>query len=240
VNHKFFKNILNFALFFKLFQNILLREENSLEKSTRTALKDARQTVYVNGRWILSNDHVIYRLVRSVLPSDGDYMSYYRISQQKDDKMKDDSQQFGEDFERQFSNQSSQKNNNLTTSSSFFSPLSYNQNNNINNFQALINSKSIDRRTILSGLSYTVQFANLIAFYLNILLPYNIPHSKFCTQSLTDDQFQNAVAKLNTNIVYLSINQHIPVTNLLPKHTLENMNHFLTYFREMRVKLREK
>ena len=57
---------------------------------------------------------------------------------------------------------------------------------------------------------------------------------------MTDNQFQNSVAKLNTNIVYLSIHQNIQVTNLLPKHTLENLYHFLTYFKEMKIKLREK
>lgn len=64
--------------------------------------------------------------------------------------------------------------------------------------------------------------------------------SKFCTHILKDNQFQNAVAKLNTNIVFLSIQQNIQVTNLLPKHTLENLFHFLTNFKEMRIKLREK
>ncbi len=210
----------------------------------------------MNGRWILSNDHVIYRLVRSILPSDGDYLTYFKDSQQKDDRLKDETHQL-DDLDRHYLNQSyyNGRNNSLTTSTTI--PGSFG-----GTISALA-SKSIDRRTILSGLTYTVQFVNLIAFYLNILLPYNLPHryflnfsylqsytdrvsiifyyfSKFCTQSLTDDQFQNAVAKLNTNIVYLSINQHIPVTNLLPKHTLENLNHFLTYFKEMRVKLREK
>ena len=64
--------------------------------------------------------------------------------------------------------------------------------------------------------------------------------SKFYNQPLKEEAFQNAVAKLNTNIVYLSIHQHIPVTNLLPKHTLENLYYFLTHFKELRVKLREK
>ena len=181
-------------------------------------------------------------------------MSYFKDSKQKDDKLKDEVHQF-DDLDRQYLNQSyyNTRNNPLTTSLIPLSP---------SGSASSISSKQIDRRTILSGLTYTVQFVNLISFYLNILLPYNLPHryllaslsfysrfdkfktflifSKFCTQSLTDDQFQNAVAKLNTNIIYLSINQHIPVTNLLPKHTLENLNHFLTYFREMRVKLREK
>ena len=43
--------------------------DDVLQKSTRIALKDARQTVYVNGRWILANDQIVYRIVRSVLPA---------------------------------------------------------------------------------------------------------------------------------------------------------------------------
>ncbi len=194
-------------------------------------MKDARQTVYVNGRWLTSNDQVIYRIVRSILPTDGDYVAFFKDSFQKNDKLKDESHQL-DDIERQFfQNQSNNSNNNkniLWASST--SPLSSNINYN----------NKLDRTSILSGLTYTVQFVNLIAFYLNILLPYNLSHSKFYAQSLTDNQFQNAVAKLNTNIVYLSINQHIPVNNILPKHTLENLHHFLVNFKEIKIKLRDK
>ncbi len=181
----------------------------------------------MNGRWLTSNDQVIYRIVRSVLPTDGDYVTLFKDSFQKNDKLKDESHQL-DDIERQFF-QSNQSNNNKNILwASFTSSLSTNYNN------------KLDRTTILSGLTYTVQFVNLIAFYLNILLPYNLSHSKFYAQSLTDNQFQNAVAKLNTNIVYLSVNQHIPVNNLLPKHTLENLHHFLINFKEMKIKLRDK
>lgn len=206
-------------------------DEDILQKSTRTALKDARQTVYVNGRWIWANDHVLYRIVRSILPSDGDYLSYLKDSQQKDDKLKDDSNQLDE-LERQFQNQSSLNNRH--------SLLSNSQSSNSATGSSSVLPTNTNRHAIISGLTYTVQFVNLIAFYLNIVLPYNLPHSKFCTHILKDNQFQNAVAKLNTNIVFLSIQQNIQVTNLLPKHTLENLYHFLTNFKEMRIKLREK
>ena len=33
-----------------------------------------------------------------------------------------------------------------------------------------------DHNEIQSALTYTTQFINLIAFYLNIVLPYNLPH----------------------------------------------------------------
>lgn len=237
------------------------KDEDMLQKSTRTALKDARQTVYVNGRWILANDHVIYRIVRSTLPTDGDYMPYYKELQLGGPKSgaggsADDEKLMTNDDHIHFMSAGAISRG--QPSSPLTLPASIPANINTNNALTI---GSIDRRSILAGLTFTVQFVNLIAFYLNIVLPYNIPHkwewfnwgrftgcgflndsnlSKFSTQSLSDDQFQNAVAKLNTNIVYLSINQHIPVTNLLPKHTLENLHHFLTYFREMRVKVREK
>jgi chitinase len=135
-----------------------------LQKSTRTALKDARQTVYVNGRWILANDHVIYRILRSTLPTDGDYLAYFKDFQQKEGKLKDESHQL-DDIDRQFQNQTANVNNinnsALWTSSSTM-PVS--------------SSQLMDKQTILSGLTYTVQFVNLIAFYLGIILPYNLPH----------------------------------------------------------------
>ena len=137
------------------------RDEDILQKSTRTALKDARQTVYVNGRWILANDHVTYRILRSTLPTDGDYLAYFKDFQQKDGKLKDESHQL-DDIDRQFQNQTANANisNSLLWSSSSaipsssFSPMS------------TASNQLMDKQTILSGLTYTVQFVNLIAFYL--------------------------------------------------------------------------
>ena len=142
-----------------------------MQKSTRTALKDARQTVYVNGRWIWANDHVLYRIVlRSVLPSDGDYLSYFKDSNKKDDKLKDESHQF-DDFDRHLKNQLNQSKRNNPLWASTLNPST------IGSSSILVNQKySIDKHAILSSLTYTVQFVNLIAFYLNIVLPYNLHH----------------------------------------------------------------
>lgn len=136
-----------------------------LQKSTRTALKDARQTVYVNGRWILANDHVIYRIIRSTLPTDGDYLLYFKGSQQNDDKLKDETNQL--DYLNHHNNHKIRSSSTASSTSSI-SSLSNSQINHAN--------RSIDRHTILSGLTYIVQFVNLIAFYLNIVLPYNLSH----------------------------------------------------------------
>lgn len=197
-----------------------LREEDITQKSTLTALKDARQTVYVNGRWIFANDHVVYRIINSTLPTDGDYICFMKEWLKNENRQKEFET---EDIEARNLNPrhgiSSITTNNTTTSFTL---------------------DSSNRANFLSGLTHTVQFVNLIAFYFNILLPYNLPHSKFCNQALTIDQFQNAIAKLNTNIVYMCIHQHIPISNLLPKQTLENLHHFLDYFQKMRIKLRDK
>lgn len=187
------------------------------QKSTLTALKDARQTVYVNGRWIFANDHVIYQIINSTLPTDGDYICFMKEWNNSE-----------KDFETE----------NIEPIISY--PRLGVSSTNMNSPTANSALESSNRANFLSGLTHTVQFVNLIAFYLNILLPYNLPHNKFCNQSLTIDQFQNAIAKLNTNILFLCIQQHIPISNLLPKQTLENIHHFLDYFQKMRIKLREK
>ena len=185
--------------------SLINREDDSLQKSTRTALKDARQTVYVNGRWILANDHIHYRIIKSILPSDGDYLSYFKDGQSKDDKSKDDSFQL-DDIERhyQMSQQAANVRNNsfsieinsAGSSVNHPSSSSSNANNTTNNnssssstdldpklaasnLSSMISSmpnRLFNRYSILSGLSFTVQLVNLIAFYLNIVLPYNIPH----------------------------------------------------------------
>ena len=67
-------------------------------------------------------------------------------------------------------------------------------------------------------------------------------NSKFCSQSLKNDekQFTNTVAKLNVNIIYLCLFKHVPLTNVLLKHTLENIFYFVDHFVKMESRLREK
>ncbi|RNA03909.1 Beclin 1-associated autophagy-related key regulator [Brachionus plicatilis] len=196
------------------------KEEDMTQKSTLTALKDALQTVYVNGRWIFANDHVIYRIINSTLPTDGEYISSMKEWLKNEDRHKE--------YETE----------DMETRNSY--PRLGASSIAINSSTSGPTLDSSNRPTIISGLTHTVQFVNLIAFYFNILLPYNLPHSKFCNQSMTIDQFQNAIAKLNTNIVYMCIHQHVPISNLLPKQTLENLYYFMNYFQNLAIKLREK
>ena len=66
--------------------------------------------------------------------------------------------------------------------------------------------------------------------------------SKFCSQTLKDNekQFTNIVAKLNVNIIYLCLFKHVPLYNVQPKQTLENIYYFADHFVKMESKLREK
>ena len=216
---------------------LVTRTDDDMEKSTRIALKDARQTVYVNGRWILANDQVVYRVVRSVLPSDGDYMSHLIGALQKDEKrggaggsgagasgtgggvsgggsasggggggnggggsrragsVDDDDAHQLDDIERQSqllqaANKSKREliwatttiNTNVSThlaaSAVFGGVAGGGGGGGVKGTVANMTpvNRLVDRYMILSGLTYTIQFVNLIAFYLNILLPYNLPH----------------------------------------------------------------
>lgn len=164
------------------------KDEDMLQKSTRTALKDARQTVYVNGRWILANDHVIYRIVRTTLPTDGDYMPYFKELQLGGPKsgvpgIAGDDEKLMPNDDHFLVNASvgvagstpgsrAHQSSPLTTSVAAMLSASTIS----SSFAGLGAPRSSDRRSILAGLTFSVQFVNLIAFYLNIVLPYNIPH----------------------------------------------------------------
>ena len=115
---------------------------------------------------------MIYRILRSLLPTDGDYLTFFKDFQQKEGKLKDESHQL-DDIDRQYQNQSS--NNNINNSSLWTSstiPSTFGA-------MSTPSNQLVDRQTISSGLTYTVQFVNLIAFYLGIVLPYNLPHKYF-------------------------------------------------------------
>ena len=59
-----------------MFQLKNRNEDENLIKSTFTALKEARETIYINGRWIWANDQFLYTIVKSRLHSNEDYSSF--------------------------------------------------------------------------------------------------------------------------------------------------------------------
>jgi len=170
-------------------------EEDNLQKSTFNVLTDARMTMFINGRWIKAKDPIYYEIVKSKLPSNGDYSAYY-----KDPELDEAKKTLPEQQQLPWLDMNAPR----------------------------------SRNEIQAALTYTTQFVNLIAFILDATLPYNLPHNKWSSQSLNEKQFQNAVAKLNVNIIYLCLHQSIPILNQLPRNTLENLNYFLTYIQKIK------
>jgi hypothetical protein len=96
------------------------------------------------------------------MPSDGEYLSYFKDQLQKDDRLMGDAGQLEEiEAVTRRGSVSGYHNQALLAT---------------NAITASFANRPVDKFSILSGLTHTVQFVNLIAFYLNILLPYNIPH----------------------------------------------------------------
>ncbi|XP_058116492.1 beclin 1-associated autophagy-related key regulator [Anopheles ziemanni] len=77
--------------------------------------------------------------------------------------------------------------------------------------------------TIAAALTYTTQLVHLIAFYLDVLLPFRVAYSDFCTTALPEAQFTRKVARLNADIVHLCHTQGCRLNDMNPTHTLENV-----------------
>ena len=79
----------------------------------------------------------------------------------------------------------------------------------------------------MAALTYTTQLVLLLAYYLDIKLPYKVAYSDFCAANLTDGQFSRKVARLNANIMFLCYTQKCKLTMLNPSRTLGNIYHLL-------------
>uniref|UniRef100_A0AAG5DKI6 Beclin 1-associated autophagy-related key regulator n=1 Tax=Anopheles atroparvus TaxID=41427 RepID=A0AAG5DKI6_ANOAO len=77
--------------------------------------------------------------------------------------------------------------------------------------------------TIAAALTYTTQLVHLIAFYLDVLLPFRVAYSDFCTTALPEAQFTRKVARLNADIVHLCHTQGCRLNDMNPTHTLANV-----------------
>lgn len=82
---------------------------------------------------------------------------------------------------------------------------------------------------ISAALCYTTQLVNLLAFYLDILLPNRLSYVDFCSTDISDQKFYKKISKLNTNILYLCFSQGVDTSLLNPKHTLCNLLHLVNY-----------
>ncbi|EEB19373.1 conserved hypothetical protein [Pediculus humanus corporis] len=82
---------------------------------------------------------------------------------------------------------------------------------------------------ISAALCYTAQLVNLLAFYLDVLLPNRLTYSDFYSTDISDSKFYKKISKLNINILYLCFSQGIDTSLLNPKHTLCNLLHLVNH-----------
>lgn len=82
---------------------------------------------------------------------------------------------------------------------------------------------------ISAALCYTTQLVNLLAFYLDVILPKRVSYTDFYSTDISDSKFYKKISKLNTNIMYLCFSQGVDTTLLNPKHTLCNILHLVNH-----------
>ncbi|XP_076645287.1 autophagy related protein 14 [Halictus rubicundus] len=80
---------------------------------------------------------------------------------------------------------------------------------------------------ISAALTYATQLVNIIAYYVNIRLPYKLAYGEFCENEMSDQKFARKVARLNSNVLHLCFTQNTNITVLHPMHTLQNLMHLL-------------
>ncbi|XP_033216682.1 beclin 1-associated autophagy-related key regulator [Belonocnema kinseyi] len=80
---------------------------------------------------------------------------------------------------------------------------------------------------ISAALTYATQLVNIIAYYVNVKLPYKLAYSEFCGNEMSEHKFTRKVARLNSNVVHLCISQNTDITVLHPMKTLQNLMHLL-------------
>ncbi|XP_021963931.1 beclin 1-associated autophagy-related key regulator isoform X2 [Folsomia candida] len=76
---------------------------------------------------------------------------------------------------------------------------------------------------ISAALTYSTQFVNLIAYYLDLRLPHRLSYSEFRNGDLVNGKFNKKVAKLNANVIHLCSSQGIHATSLQPRKTISNL-----------------
>lgn len=76
---------------------------------------------------------------------------------------------------------------------------------------------------ISAALTYTAQLVHVLAFYLDIRLPYKMLYSDFCSSDMNKMQFSRRVARLNANILHLCFSQNTNLCSLRPSETLHNI-----------------
>lgn len=80
---------------------------------------------------------------------------------------------------------------------------------------------------ISAALTYATQLVNVLAYYVNVRLPYKVTCGEFCGNELSDQKFARKVARLNSNVLHLCFTQNTDIEVLHPMHTLQNLMHLL-------------
>ncbi|XP_012216786.1 beclin 1-associated autophagy-related key regulator isoform X2 [Linepithema humile] len=80
---------------------------------------------------------------------------------------------------------------------------------------------------ISAALTYATQLVNVLAYYVNIKLPYKLTCGEFCGNEMSDQKFARKVARLNSNVLHLCFTQNTDIDVLHPMHTLQNLMHLL-------------
>ncbi|GLV43336.1 Autophagy-related 14 [Carabus blaptoides fortunei] len=76
---------------------------------------------------------------------------------------------------------------------------------------------------VTAALTYTTQLVNILAFYLDVRLPYKMVYSDFCGNDMNEQQFARRVARLNANVLQLCFSQSVCPEVLHAPRTLHNI-----------------
>ncbi|OQR74500.1 beclin 1-associated autophagy-related key regulator-like [Tropilaelaps mercedesae] len=74
-----------------------------------------------------------------------------------------------------------------------------------------------------AGFMHLAQMVKVLAFYLDLKLPYALCFSEFAIETLTEEGLRNKVARLNANVVFICASQHVDSVQIRPKQTIRNL-----------------
>lgn len=74
-----------------------------------------------------------------------------------------------------------------------------------------------------AGLMHLAQMIKMLAFYLDLKLPYALCFSEFAIETLTEEGLRNKVARLNANVVFMCASQRVDSLQIRPKQAMRNL-----------------
>lgn len=74
-----------------------------------------------------------------------------------------------------------------------------------------------------AGLMHLAQMIKVLAFYLDLKLPYALCFSEFAIETLTEEGLRNKVARLNANVVFMCASQRVDSLQIRPKQAMRNV-----------------